>query len=148
MSTRRCESCDKPFPAASARSRFCSNTCRSRAHRARGGKQQPEQQAEVRKLRSVDPAAPMDDIGASLTASLERQLREAGRLDTWQGQGAVTLARRIDASRDTGSAIASLHRELRAAVTEALKGVGTTESAVTRHRNELAERRAARRAHG
>ena len=77
-----------------------------------------------------------------LTASIERQLRDAKRLDAWQGQSAVELARRIEAaSMDTGSAYAALHRELRAAMTLAMQGVGQRASALDKHRDELAARR-------
>jgi hypothetical protein len=138
---RKCDSCGRQYKAASPRSRYCGNTCRSRAHRA-AGSSRPE--GNVRALRSAPPpptstTPPAERHG--LAGSIETQLAKAGRLDTWQGQGALELAERIESGRDTGSAIASLHRELRAAMTEALRGVGTPESAVTRHRDQLAARR-------
>jgi hypothetical protein len=143
---RPCESCGRSYEAASPRSKYCGNTCRSRAHRAAGGREHGQSAGDnVRSLRAAPDTAGGDESGG-MVASLERKLRDADRLDTWEGQGALVLARRIEAGRDTGSAIASLHRELRVAIAEALKGVGDVESAVTRRRNELAERRAARHA--
>lgn len=145
MIVKKCETCGRQYEAASARARFCGNTCRSRAHRAAGGREGRAVAGDnVRPLHVAPPAPAQRSEG--LAATVERQLEDAGRLDTWEGQGALALARRIESGRDTGSAIASLHRELRAAISEALKGVGTTESAVQRRRNELDARRAARHA--
>lgn len=150
MTTRACEDCGRHYEAASARSRFCSSTCRSRAHRAGGGKAPPAAAGDnVRTLRSVDvlavaaakPSGESDEQPEGLAASLERRLRDVDRLDSWEGQGALTLARRIESGRDTGSAISSLHRELRAAVAEAMKGVAGPQSALQKHRDELARRR-------
>jgi hypothetical protein len=137
---RSCAVCGKPYEAKTAKSRFCGATCRSRAHRAGGS-------GEVRELRPA-PARPSTSdplAGRATTAKLEQELRAADRLDTTLGQIALGLAQRFDVAitgADTASALASLARQLEAARGAALQGVGATRSAVTRHRDELAARRA------
>ena len=69
------------------------------------------------------------------------ELEEAGRLETALGQATLTLARRIDANRDTGSAMASLSRELRVTLEQAVAGARVPTSPLARMRDELAERR-------
>ena len=73
-------------------------------------------------------------------------LEEAGRLETWQGSAALAAAERLETRSvlDTGSAVAEMLREYRAAMADAMKGVGTKESAVTGVRDELAARWARR----
>ncbi len=168
MSARPCEVCRKPFEAATARARYCGPTCRSRANRSGSSKPAVVKASAaartnpapaggtVTPLHAVPapaaappPARPVDDVPAGgvdvagdLVATLTRELRDAGRLDTWQGQSALALAVRLEHSAaDTGSAVASLTRELRAAVTEAMKGVGAQKSAVEKLRDDLKKRR-------
>ena len=129
---RRCESCGKTYEAARKTSKFCGGTCRVRASR---GALAPSE-ATLAVLPDPDPSS-------GLVAMVEKELRDAGRLDTFLGQAAVTLARRIMADQDTGSAIASLNREMRATVTEAMKGAAVARSAVDRRKDELAARRRA-----
>ncbi len=74
-------------------------------------------------------------------AQLHAELETAGRLETFLGQHALTLARRIAGGRETGSAVSALSKELRAVRAEALKGVGAPASALQQHRDELAARR-------
>lgn len=77
-----------------------------------------------------------------LVAKLIRELTEAERLDTGVGEHALFLARRmVAATRDTGSAVASLSKEYRAARDEALKGAQPARSGL----DELRARRDAKR---
>ena len=148
--TRTCDACGEKFEAKRATARYCTATCQKRAKRA--------EKATGAATRTSAPglvvlsSPPAEDearsAGGELAASTERALRDAGRLETWQGRSAVDLARRIDRARlvETGSAYASLHRELRAAMAEATRGANVAKSAVQQRRDELAARRAARRA--
>jgi len=117
---RRCESCGKSFETRSARARFCGSTCRSRAHRGQLG--QPGLSV-IRSVPEAPDAAPaaepaVQPVGA-LTESVEKQLRDVGRLDSVHGRAAVDMARRIDANQTAPlSQVAAAHRELRAAVAE------------------------------
>ncbi len=168
MSARPCVVCGKTFEAATARARYCGATCRSRANRSGASKpttpattpattaattpSPAPTAATVTTLHAVPtPPATSEadrvpeggvDVAGDLVATLTRELRDAGRLDTWQGQSALALAVRLEHSAaDTGSAVASLTRELRAAVTEAMKGVGAQKSAVEKLRDDLKKRR-------
>lgn len=127
---RPCDICARTYEAKRASSRYCSGACRKRAQR------------NPSKPGPAVVALPAASDG-ELVASVQQELDGAGRLETWQGQAAVDVARRIEGSRlDSGSAYAALHREFRAAMELALKGADAAESAVQRHRDELAARRA------
>jgi hypothetical protein len=67
-----------------------------------------------------------------------------GLLDTWEAGAALDLATAIDGSGQTGSARAALHRELRALMADALRGVNEPGSRVGGMRDELAARRSQR----
>ena len=69
------------------------------------------------------------------------ELTAAGRLDSSAGQAAVALARRIDDGAESSSGLASLTREMRAAMAEALSRVEASGDAL----DELRARREARR---
>jgi hypothetical protein len=115
MKKRKCDSCTKTYEAKTARSKYCSPTCRVRASRG----------AVVLSLQppSQPEADPPKADAAGIAPAVARQLEAAKRLDTPLGQAALTLARRIDSSRDTGAAMASMTRELRATLADALQGV-------------------------
>ena len=107
--TRSCESCGRPYEARRPNSKFCGDTCRKRKQRA------PDSVAPVT---SVPPAV----THSALAAAIELTLIDAERLDTFQGRQALALARRIDSPHETGSAVSSLSKELRAVMDEAMKG--------------------------
>lgn len=111
MRTVECAWCGSPFEAQRSTARYCSTTCRSRAHR-------DEQRAKRR-------------AGPGLVAAVERELREAGALDTFLGQLAMHLA--------VQTATASDSKELRAVVAQAKGGAPapTTEDEV----DEMARKR-------
>jgi len=50
------------------------------------------------------------------------QLDAAGRLETYQGQAALELARRIVSPFESGSSVASMTKQLRETMADALKG--------------------------
>ena len=127
---RQCEACGATYEAKRSTSRFCpGSTCRSRARRG----------AKVSQLR---PDAPE----AGLVAAVRRELVDADRLETALGQAAVGLAERITSGADTGSAVASLTRELRVTLEAATAGARVAASPLAQMRDELAERRRRRSA--
>lgn len=130
MTRRNCDSCGKAYSAKTARSRFCSATCRVRASR---GVVVPIESA---KAAPSDPRPPAQQL-VGVTGATYRELEVAERLDTAYGQAAIVLARRIDAGRDTGSAIATMTRQLRETLAEALKGARREDSKL----DELTQRR-------
>lgn len=90
---------------------------------------------------------PLLSVAGELVAATETALRDASRLDTWQAQAALDLARRIEASpHATLSQAATAHRELRAAVAEGVKGSHHPRSVVQARRDELAAPRVKKRA--
>lgn len=111
---RSCVTCGKPLEG-SPRKKFCGDRCRQRAHRG-----------------AVAPVAPVVALpsrqqSSGLYASTLRELEAAGRVDTVDGQAALVLALRIEASQvDTGSSFAALIRELRATKDAALASAPAT----------------------
>ena len=125
---RPCDACSAPYEALRAWSRFCSPTCRSRARR---GARAPHL------VHMPTPSAGAGQLVRAVVAELEK----AERLETALGQAAVAVARRIERGGDTGSAVASLTRELRATLDQAVAGARVTTSPLAQMRDELAERR-------
>ena len=98
----RCAECSEPLPPKRGRGKprkFCE---KCRPSRTAGRKKPQPQAAEV----IVAP------VGVSLLASVESELQQAGTLHSSIGQQAVALAQRIMAYQDSGSALASMHKEL------------------------------------
>lgn len=125
---RNCDACGVRYTAKRPNSRFCGDTCRKRGHRGAA-------------------ATPLERGPEPLTgvvAATERELEAADRLDSALGQGALVLARRIESNRDTGAAMASLTREWRATLAEAVKDSRVAVDPL----DEIARRRAARQAKG
>jgi hypothetical protein len=135
MVTLTCQRCGEPFEAKHPRAKWCSERCRKAVQRG----------AEVVALPGVSAGDDNPSSHGPVYASTLSDLEAAGRVDTWSGQSALVLARRMDeAGRDTGSALAAVQRQLAAAMAEALRGAGAA-TAPGKLRDELAERR---RAHG
>ena len=127
--TRSCNVCQRPYEAKRATSKYCGVTCRTRASRA------GTTEAVVADLPT--PSAGLED-------ALTRELDGAGRLDTWLGQSALELARRISSPHESGASIASLTKQLRETMADALKGAATADDAL----DELRKRRDSKRAAG
>lgn len=127
---RNCNFCGKAYEAKRPTSKFCGSSCRGKNSTA-GGRTLVEQAA-----RRARPSG-------KLVATTERDLAAAGVLDSILGAAAVELARAIE-SEVSGSARASMTRELRALVGEVL---GSAEAAAD-PLDELAARRDAKRASG
>lgn len=105
--------CDKSLPPATgSRPRlYCDSSCRRRAHEAR--KANP----------AAAPTVPADSVVSDLAGAVRKELEAGGRAETVSGQLAIAMARRIDSSGTTASSMASLSKELRALLAEALEGV-------------------------
>lgn len=120
-----CAICNQLFEAKNSRARYCSSTCRSRGNRAG--------------VAAHDGSAP----SSGLVEATRRELDGAGRLDTVLGQQALELAGRIVSPVSTGAAVGSLSKELRAVMSEAMKGAGAASGLdELRRRREEKQRRA------
>lgn len=101
---RSCDVCGEGYDAKRSSSKFCGSRCRQQSRRA------PVVEVVV------------SHVPPSLVEAVRRELAEAGREDTALGQAALVLAAQTGNLRDTGSAVASVIREMRATLAEALKG--------------------------
>jgi hypothetical protein len=99
------------LPSTGKRKRlYCDSKCRGKAYVAR--RANPVAVAAV-------PDQPAD---TSLADVVRRDLEAAERLETLPGQIALALALRMTAAGTTASSVASLSKELRALMAEALAG--------------------------
>lgn len=113
---KACAECGTEFEAKRKAAKFCSGRCTKRAQRRPAGKSDPTE---------VVPIAPTEPAG-SLTAATQATLERAGRAASATGQAALALARRIDGGHtETGSALAAMVREHRAALAEATRDAQT-----------------------
>jgi hypothetical protein len=126
---KTCEQCGEDFDAESSRARFCGSTCRGRAHR---GESSPV-------VRVVEPRPGVER--RSVRDAVDQALDAAGLLGEWQAAQALDMASAIDGGGASGSALAALHRELRAVMSDVLRGVNDPASRVGGMRDELAARR-------
>lgn len=132
---KRCEApqCGKTFEAKRAAAKFCSPACRKRNSRAdkRGATVLSIVDLEKGVDLRLDPPEPTEPSSAAegpLTTATRKQLDAAGRLDTALGIAVLLIAMRLDnpmSMADTGSSYASLHKDFRAALAEALKDART-----------------------
>lgn len=110
---RNCDTCNTEYSAKHPSSRFCSPKCRQRSHRSPG---------------LYLAAVPRKSVESTLEASaLESatlaELRTAGRESSALGIASLILARSIDSEvPQTGSSLAALVKEQRAALEAALVG--------------------------
>jgi hypothetical protein len=120
-----CSVCSKPFEAKMSNAKYCGGTCRQRAAR---GSPVPKIVPEIPQKTDIHP----------LVAETQRELSESGNLHTVLGQTALRLAEKLAESFDTGSAMASLSRELRAVMAEVKSGTASQGDSL----DEIAQRRA------
>lgn len=110
---RRCDYCGKAYEAKTKRSRYHSDACRKAADR------HPERKAVERE------AAAEEMVPGAVVAATRVELDAAGRTSSALGQAALAVALKIDGGvAETGSAFATLVKELRATLAAAL---GNTE---------------------
>ena len=126
---RKCESCGRSYVAARPNSKFCGDTCRKRAQRSP-------------KKPTAKPVESIPSIPSGLEAVAARELAAADRLDTVLGQAALVLARRIESPMETGASIASMTKQLRETLADALKGAAQAADPL----DEIRARRESKRA--
>lgn len=131
MHVVECASCGGRFQAKRRAAKYCSDRCRKRASRA------PEAPPARREGASLTALPPPPPDASGLLALARHKLEAAGRFDTWEGQAALQIAAILDSGvQDTGSAIAALHRELRAAMSVALDGADVAMTPLEKIRRE------------
>jgi hypothetical protein len=111
---RPCDVCGEIYEAKRATSKYCSDRCKMR--KARGA---PVEGVSAASLPVETPDA---EIGP-VEAEARRHLAEVDCETSVLGQAALALARRLDGGRDTGTAMASLAKQLEATLSSATKGV-------------------------
>lgn len=124
---RTCEQCGAGFSSSRRQARFCGPTCRSRAHRGKPAlaavpddapaaeSTEAEKPANPRTAKRHDPHRKYSSLEAQVRASLSA----ISALDTISGMAAVRIAEQIDRGGDSGSAVATLSKELSRLVGEA-----------------------------
>lgn len=140
MVTLVCDSCSNEFEAKRSNAKFCSTKCRTRRHRQMRTKAVAAERREqaVEAVKVEYPA-----MSATLTRVTMDELEACGRAETPLGRLALSLALRIDTSTEdeSGSAMAALSKELRAALAAAVANAERADDPV----DELRARREARR---
>lgn len=129
MVTLRCKICGKSFDASLARAKYCSSTCRSRAHRG------------VPALSQFRAPFSATDDEDDLVAAVIAELEAAGRRSSALGVAAIILAREMCGPVFSGAAFAALSKELRATMALALRDVPAAPDLL----DELRARRDAKR---
>lgn len=132
---RPCDTCGSPYEARSKRSRFCSNVCRAKNK----GRPKTERQAEA----IVSAFFGTGGRDTEVVEAIRAELVAADLAESYLGRTALTLAAALS-QPDTGSAKASLSRELRTVMDELLSRARRVESSTDGTRDELAARRAMR----
>jgi hypothetical protein len=130
-----CQECSALFEAKRRGAQFCGTACRKRASSRDIAAREAGELAPVSPISAPETAENPPE--SPLVASTRRELDEAGVADTVNGQIALRLALKLSQPGDTGSAMASLARQLSAAMAEALAG-GTKKADSM---DELMERR-------
>lgn len=117
MADRICAACGRPLEVeASTRVRMCRREdCRRQRSRER-----------VRKHRTGGKVVDFPSVSTATTKSLTEAVRaalaEAGQVESWEGQAALLIAERIDATeRESGSAYAALVAKLESSMELALR---------------------------
>jgi hypothetical protein len=129
---RACQSCGNDIEGRRSDAQTCSPTCKERLKKQR-------QRGTVVDLPARPPKG---DEEHPLVARLLRDLTDARRLDTTEGEHALFLTRRmVTPTADTASAVAALSKEAARARGEALKGAKLERTSL----DELRARRDAKR---
>ena len=118
---RSCEVCGASYAAKRATAKYCSPKCRKRAADRREAERAAERAASSQ-VSASDQRRP--EPSTEFADRIAAELEAAGRLDTVPGRQALLLARRLeDPETSFGSAAASLSKELREVMAEAMAGV-------------------------
>jgi predicted nucleic acid-binding Zn ribbon protein len=116
----KCGVCGKDFEARRSTAKYCSARCRQR-------------QRQRQRRSAVAPRG--------LIKTVTAELKAAGKLDSFDGQLAVELARQLTQG---ASGIPSLSKELRAVMASALGDVSPAQQSVVEDDDEVAKARSAR----
>jgi hypothetical protein len=141
-----CQQCGEAFQAQRSTAKYCSKRCNVRATRRRAdGRPVPPTTLPAPVAAADAPEAPpaaarqqqqAADVPLLVAATIG-ELAANNRLGTTLGQQAVKLAERMVQSSETGAGVASLSRELRATMAEALRDAAKAGDPV----DDIAERR-------
>jgi hypothetical protein len=113
-----CAKCQTLFEARTRQATFCGVKCRQAASRE---DREARKEGKIAPISVISPPeTPDSPPRSSLVATTLAKLEEAEAVDTVEGQIALRLAEKLSQPGDTGSAMASLARQLSAAMAEAL----------------------------
>jgi hypothetical protein len=113
-----CSECSALFEAKRRGATFCGVKCRQAASRR---DREARSESEIAPVTPISPPeTPVSPPETALVATTRLKLEEAEAVDTVPGQVALRLAQKLAGTGDTGSAMASLARQLSAAMAEAL----------------------------
>jgi hypothetical protein len=134
-----CAKCQTLFEARTRQATFCSVKCRQASSRE---DREARKDGKIAPVSSISPAETSDSPPvSSLVAITLAKLEEAEAVETVEGQIALRLAEKLAGTGDTGSAMASLARQLSAAMSEAL-AAGTKKTDVLDELGAWRERKA------
>lgn len=134
---RSCAGCGLSLASSRADAVYCGDTCKKRAQRA----QRAAKRLDIAPERGVT----LDSgVEAPLVVSVRSALAEADREASVAGQVALELAVRVANRKELGSSVASLAKQLRETMAEALAGVAQAADPL----DEIRARRDAKRALG
>jgi predicted nucleic acid-binding Zn ribbon protein len=128
---RLCAGCGEPLGPGPVSKRVCSERCRKRVQRQRRASRQVD---KVEASPAERPAGLPGPLERAAAATLER----FERAETIEGAIAVTMARNVDAAPPGSSMVATLMREFRSTMAEALRGVQTTRDSLDDIRDRAA----------
>lgn len=123
--TVTCAQCGEAFEAARRTRKYCGDRCRQQARRAA-----PPEEAE-----DLEPRLPL------IVELTIKELEAMGKTHTVLGAQALTLATRMTSTKDTGSAIAALSRELDRVMLRLRAGAKENEDEVSSARRRRDEKR-------
>lgn len=114
----KCASCATPFQAQRSTAAYCSKACRERARRQRAKPKRPAKRTPAKKAAAKAPAAPRTPVidRHGLVVAVKAELEQLDKVDTFDGQLALQLARRMANPSEGG--ITALAKELKAAMAE------------------------------
>ena len=131
---RLCAGCGRSVASQRAGALYCGDTCKKRGQRA-------QKAAERQDTAPERGETPESGSEATLVASVRAALAEADREASFAGQIALELAARVANGKELGSSVASLAKQLRETMAEALAGVAVAADPL----DEIRARRDAKR---
>lgn len=144
MMTVACANCGKEFGAQRKTAKYCTSKCRVAATRARQRDAAPAPRREGATVIALAPISESSSPNAEgFFAATMRTLEEVDRAGSYQGMSALFAARILDSGvQDSMSSMATMLREYKASMRDALEGVAVVDDPV----DSLLARRAERAA--